>query len=156
MQRLTLLCSICAIVFGCAPMVESIDTIDEDLKVYSVNLSGYADSGFYMDEGDYKKTYKPIGIVAASVFPSAKIKNHAEGRHGENESSVTDYRWWVDGIKIQAAFDSLRNKAVKLGADAIVNIRIATEVRSYNQMYGAYMLPLRGYIITGYAIKRLE
>ena len=112
-----------------------------------LNFKKYLDNGFLFTPNTYAGDYESVGIISITVTPEAvreKVK-HKDGG--------ISYRWKCDTIKSEEILDKISEKAIKMGADAIINFTLEDYSVGYNQA-GPSPITVNGFTARGFAIKR--
>lgn len=131
-----------------------LDHISRVSEFYGYDFRPYTEKGFMITPEMYQGDYESIGMIHYILTPESRI-GHVT-RVSIDEFGDRKYHkekvWKTEVIDVSAAIDSMYNQCVTMGADALVNFNVESEVREYTDI----KLPviIKGYHISGFAIKR--
>jgi len=122
----------------------------EDFQFSAISFKKYTEKGFLFTPDTYEDKYESIGIIDATLFPEANLKN------AETGSPTGSMIYWVtEPINVQKALDSLYFDCVGMGADALVQIKFeVVEEKKYRDTTNPLLI--KGLNIRGFAIKRIK
>ena len=136
---------------GCAS--QSINVIKREVLISDIDFRKYSDHGFLFTPFEYSGKYESVGIVSATIFPSARYYSMTSSDNGAG--SPIGGAWTVQRVFANDVIDSLYSKYSALGANAIVDLKLSNATKQYNSgMMNA--IELQGVTVTGFAIKRSE
>lgn len=134
------------------------------LKYYpgSSNTSGmdfreFSEQGFHFSPYSYSSKFESRGMISITISPQSFVLDESSvskkkpGTNYEQHSSIaTSLPIYVEKISIQDQLKKMRDIAVELGADAIVDLKIQSEPdeRDFGTVYILHL--------SGFAIKRLN
>ena len=147
MNKIVILFLIGIFVFisGCAPK-----PLDRREVFIEYNFTKYTSFGFLITPEKYDGKYESIGMLTYIITPSIRYSSLPHGRLEPNEIAWGNIIY--EHINVEDAIDKMYEKALDMGANAIMRFNIDD---SYPFLWEDYKVPL-GVKITGYAIKRIE
>ncbi|MGA3051423.1 MAG: hypothetical protein ABSE00_05860 [Chitinispirillaceae bacterium] len=141
------------LVLGCS---SGIEFVPKNLTLTNFDLTSYSKKGFLFTPYKYLGDYESIGIMSIIATPEAKLTDINTGKKDHFEQPIFEKMWKINDVPVAEAMDSLYAAAMKLGANAIVDLDLKEIDHSYNAEAGkAHPVTIYGYKIYGFAIKRL-
>jgi len=110
-------------------------------KLTGIDFRKYTSEGFLITPEKFSGKYESIGLVCYAIFP-------------ESNFDVVSQQWVSKKISLSQGVDSLYYESKAMGANAIMNFVSVQKTQSFPA--GMKSVPLVGYEISGFAIKRLE
>lgn len=127
---------------ACAPAVKYLPPA---VTTASIDFSSYSKRGFFFTPDPYSGQYETVGFISVIRYASARYaepdQQYAAGGH-----------WEVDSIPLQEAIDSMYARATRMGADAIMELRMDAVIAPPTAATPA----LPGLHVSGFAIRRLK
>lgn len=133
---------------GCAP---SSKYLQGSSKTYILDFTSYSNREFLFTPEKYQGKYNSIGLIEFEFICSATCEQNIES-FGSSE-----YRYWVkENFKISDGLEHVYEEVIKLGGNALINfdIRHLDEIGSRFECQESYFAG--GYVISGFAIKRID
>jgi len=128
--------------------------------LYGIDFAPFTQKGFLITPEKYNGAYESIGMIDFTAYPGAQyiktgVKLNPYWTQGSNEPKVIEtYEWKIDSIEFKAVLNKVYNICVEMKADALVNFHNEISLFPY---YGIKNpVDIRGYRITGFAIKRKD
>lgn len=144
---------LCGLLFiGCST---GIKFISKSMTMGIFNFKKYSESGFLFTPHNYLGDYQSIGLMSIMLSPSARLNRIKTNEKGISDSAIYKQVWDIDSIDVEEALDSLHSQAIKLGANAIIDLQIKEISQTYNVNTGQPVVTIFGFKIDGFAIKRL-
>lgn len=143
--------------FSCAELAP-LNEIPEVNNLFSIDLKKYSEDGFLITQDKYIKEYESIAMIDFLKRPKASYVK--VGRKINNSASMSantpvyedEMSWIVGEISMQETIDNIYEICKSMGADALVDFKIASDDFYYSSIKNPILVP--GYRITGFAIKR--
>ena len=137
------------LISGCAN--NSITNIKREVSIAEIDFRKYSDAGFLMTPFMYQGKYESIGVVTATIFPSAKY--YGLTTTGTETGTPIGGSWQIQRVFANDVIDSLYRLYSSRGANAIVSLKISPATKTYNP--GTLeSVELYGVTVDGFAIKR--
>jgi len=160
MKKQFLIVCIAIAMASCASMKElkELPSIDPSQSLFKIDFSPYTKNGFLITPEKYIGAYESIGLVDYQLMPGAvyvvvgKQKNPYYTGTDSQPMYIDKKMWKIDEINFKMAMDSLYNICTKMGADALVNFSLGYPSDDYGMISNP--VTIKGYSISGYAIKR--
>jgi len=132
------------LLISCSP-----STFEKQVITYVYDFTKYTNKGFLFTPDPYSGEYLSIGLLEVEIYPQtekvqSKVKSNQYGTKDYGEAS----KWVYYPINTEEVLDSLYNLATKMGANAIVRLKIEDFIVSYG-IINSY-----GKRASGFAIKR--
>jgi hypothetical protein len=140
-----ILISFCIILLSCAS--REVFKIDKELTHLEVDFNKYIQKNFIFTPNEYKGTYTPLGIV------HYKLRGGAELIEIEKRRS-TPLVWVNENIHPNDIFVTAYQRALEMGADAVMQLKIQYDMEKYATGHGLETIYLPVIEISGVAIKR--
>lgn len=134
------------ILSSCASLNNAIEIVPGQLSYYSIDFREYTDKGFLFTPYSYGGNYQPVGLIQIDIRPEA----HYKKANYFNTKSYWEYKKLSNSDLLKVAYE----KAIEMGADAVVDFKILTNYEPVNVGQGIYAGNLPVYNVTGFAIKR--
>ncbi len=131
---------------------ETVKFIPKSTSVEIIDFKKYLNKNFLITPYDYKGDYESIGMIHATLMPSANLISMKKYSEVTSDTMVV-YQWKTDTIKTSEALDTIYSKAVQMGADAIIDLSINSNRETYN-IGSSKEITIFGIIVDGFAIKR--
>jgi len=137
-----------------------IEHYPKEVNIYGYDFTKYTAKGFLFTPEKYMEGYESIGLLEIEIFPEANYQ-HPEGIYRkpgqyysdderEDKSKNIPGGWFYKPVDAPEVLDSLYITALKLGADAVINLRINEVAKSKGDVI------FIGKKASGFAIKRLS
>ncbi len=134
------------LLLGCAG--EYFQYVPKTLTIADFDLRQYTAKGFLFTPYPYSGEYEPVGMVSAVISPEANLEPIGNNRTHNME-------WKINAVDAHEALDSLYHIAASHGANAIASFTLTEFSDSYNNTTtSSYPVIVRGYRVSGFAIKR--
>ena len=116
---------------------------------YGFDFTQFNKEGFLFTPESYNGEYESIGLLRTVVYPAVK---HPEKQVKTKTGRIryVEQGWEVESIEPTEALKEMYKKAVAMGANALVKFQID------NTSYLNGSLLVRGYEVSGFAIKRIH
>jgi len=160
-MRKFLLLVFCICVINCGPRQYLL--IPGHTLLTALDLTRYQDAAFLITPYKYPMDYESVGSLSVEVIPAAEYKRILTPL--PNYPKRMQYRWVFEEIQLDAALERLYEKAVSMGADAIIDLKIEDALKLHRHaikatgdeyaLVGSRQVEAKGYRISGFAIKRL-
>jgi len=122
-------------------------------SVSTIDLTKYSREGFLITPYKYDADYESVGYIFVETMPEANLvtlEKTEQAGHAENAKT----EWQVDKMSIDKIIDSIHQKALQMGANAIIDFKIEQTTKNYS-VGRMSPLTIQGFTISGFAIKRL-
>lgn len=146
------------VVFGCATNRPPVKFVPAVSSLSLIDFTPYSSKSFLITPFPYNADYEAVGIFQVVLTPQAIMDSTKSTVRTEAGShSVVKREWKTDAIDSKKAFDLIYAEASRMGANAIVDLKIS-EVRNeiVNDPISGYpSTVVYGIRLNGFAIKRL-
>jgi hypothetical protein len=112
------------------------------VKTTIVDYRPYISEGFYLSPDPYTKDFDPIGEIRIEVTPALVDRNSPKA-----SKCICNGGVWEEVVTSDELLRAAVKQAIALQANAIVNLKITTEIDEDIE-------PTRKYIISGFCIVR--
>lgn len=112
------------------------------VKTTIVDYRPYISEGFYLSPDPYTKDFDPIGEIRIEVTPALVDRNSPKA-----SKCICNNGVWEEVVTSDELLRAAVKQAIALQANAIVNLKITTEIDEDIE-------PTRKYIISGFCIVR--
>lgn len=142
-------CVFCCFAFwGCAS--NNYAPIHRVADFGKIDFKKYSDSDFYFSPYLYNGKYKPIGMFSLSLIPAARYVDSCPAKNPDCKTWEV-VGWLVEPVDIQQALDSMYAVSKKLGANALVDIKLKKDI-----IRPRTDLDISVYEVSGFAINRAD
>ena len=111
---------------------------------YQYDFTDYTKKGFLITPESYTGQYESIALITVEIFPEVRKKTLEDDPQNKKFANYI-----LGDISTKEVIDSLYTRAVKMGADAIINFNT-----NHDLHYTNASLRVSGISASGYAIKR--
>jgi len=118
--------------------------IEKFSRYYSYDFTNYTKNGFLITPESYNGEYESIALIMVEVFPEVRRKSQQDDPKNKSYEN-----YLLGDISTKEVIDSLYYRALRKGADAIINFNT-----NHNVFYMNGSLKVNGIAASGYAIKR--
>jgi hypothetical protein len=138
------------LLFGCGPQLSYVPGTS---STYVIDFSKYSKQNFIITPDKYPGKYESIGMITVVFMPEAKKENKYvfdEFKMYQGEQKL----WASQKIDMEKIPDNFHEKAVSMGANAVINF----EIKPYSEMHRVSQtenVKIDGLEVSGFAIKRL-
>jgi len=125
---------------------------------FDIDFSKYAKNNFLITTDIYRGKYISYGIMEYTIFPSEKMivyRGRMSSFKYDKEKYYIKGQWLIEKLKIENVIDKIYNKAIKLGADAMIDLKIKEVSRISNNLNADHTYA-PGIKVRALAIKRLD
>ena len=155
MKRTLALLFLFTLITGCV----SLNQIYSSKLLYFIDFTPFTEKGFLITPEKYLGSYESIGLINYETKPGAKYgtiyKVNPTYIAGSGQAPyIPTYEWKQDTILIADALNEVYEICISMGADAIMNFN--SEIIEDNYSMIEHPVVIRGYRITGFAIKRKD
>jgi hypothetical protein len=112
------------------------------VKTTLIDYRPYISEGFYLSPDPYTKDFDPIGEIRIEVTPALVDRNSPKA-----SKCICNGGVWEEVVTSDELLRAAVKQAIALQANAIVNLKITTEIDEDIE-------PTRKYIISGFCIVR--
>ena len=112
------------------------------VKTTLIDYRPYISEGFYLSPDPYTKDFDPIGEIRIEVTPALVDRNSPKA-----SKCICNGGIWEEVVTSDELLRAAVKQAIALQANAIVNLKITTEIDEDIE-------PTRKYIISGFCIVR--
>jgi hypothetical protein len=126
----------------CPPPLPSYKPTRRVVKTTIVDYRPYISEGFYLSPDPYTKDFDPIGEIRIEVTPALVDRNSPKA-----SKCICNGGVWEEVVTSDELLRAAVKQAIALQANAIVNLKITTEIDEDIE-------PTRKYIISGFCIVR--
>ena len=112
------------------------------IKTTIIDYRPYISEGFYLSPDPYTKDFDPIGEIRIEVTPALVDRNSPKA-----SKCICNGGVWEEVVTSDELLRAAVKQAIALQANAIVNLKITTEIDEDIE-------PTRKYIISGFCIVR--
>ena len=155
-NRVLLKIIVLTLMFSSCAELPIIFRIEPEEYLFGIDFRKYSEEGFLFTPEKYTGEYMSIGLIDYRVLPGADyvfsqtLSNVSKG----TPSYANQYTWQQETIKISQVMDSIYIITKSMGADALVNFSLDVESKDHTGIKNP--TTIKGYRITGFAIKRLS
>ncbi|MHC1707467.1 MAG: hypothetical protein AB9842_08095 [Bacteroidales bacterium] len=156
MKKILLMIVVACFIVGCSTST----FIPKKEQVLLMDYRKYLEKGFVFSPEEYRGNCDILGTINYTIDCSVQYRsqavvnpNYNQGAGGERYYiEISD--WWINPLYSEDVLDSLYNKSVRLGADALVSLsykgvpKLVSNRDIKNQVY------TMSYEFIGHAIKR--
>lgn len=115
------------------------------IKTTIIDYRPYISEGFYLSPDPYTKDFDPIGEIRIEVTPALVDRNSPKSK--TTKCIISNNGVWEEVVTSDELLRAAVKQAIALQANAIVNLKITTEIDEDIE-------PTRKYIISGFCIVR--
>jgi hypothetical protein len=126
----------------CPPPLPSYKPTRRVVKTTLIDYRPYISEGFYLSPDPYTKDFDPIGEIRIEVTPALVDRNSPKA-----SKCICNGGVWEEVVTSDELLRAAVKQAIALQANAIVNLKITTEIDEDIE-------PTRKYIISGFCIVR--
>jgi hypothetical protein len=123
---------------------------EKQVFVFVYDFTKYTESGFLFTTEKYLFEYESVGYIQVEFYPETEKEEFNKMNQYGTENFGKPGKWFYYPISTEEVLDSLYNISTRMGANAVINLRIEeTEVN---------LPPVTAYgrRASGFAIKRLK
>ena len=137
----SLLIGLIILIAGCS---EGYD-VSKTVFIYGYDFTPYTAKGFLFTPESYNGDYDAVGLIELAIYPAVKF-NEKEKKY---TSWYPEKRWSVGDVSANEVLDSLYKFTRRMGADAVVRLKIdEAEPKTNGDII------VNGIKASGFAIKR--
>lgn len=114
------------------------------VKTTLIDYRPYISEGFYLSPDPYTKDFDPIGEIRIEVTPALVDRDSPKSKASKY---ISNNGVWEEVVTADELLRAAVKQAIALQANAIVNLKITTEIDEDIE-------PTRKYIISGFCIVR--
>jgi hypothetical protein len=121
----------------------------KQVVTYVYDFTKYSNQNFLFTPEQYTGNYNSIGLLEIEIYPETEkvLAKNTSNQYGTEDYSKST-QWIYYPISTEEVLDSLYNRAIRMGADAITRLKIEDFIVSYGTVYSY------GKKASGFAIKR--
>ncbi len=123
--------------------------MQKQVILYGYDFTKYSKNNFLFTPEKYSGKYESVGLMYVLMWPEVKKLEKIKKSDNTSFDRVTDY-YSVIKMSPMEGLDSLYDKAIKMGADCIMNLEITSKQGANGPVVFDY------YELSGFAIKRLD
>jgi len=134
------------LLFGCSGGVE----VQQTVIASGYDFTNYTKKGFLFTPEQYLMEYESIGLITIDIIPEVREVYSNSYDYGNEWIKVSgkEKTWRVKVVYPQEVLEELYNKAISMGADAVVRLTFDTDQHNNGDIT---FLSLKA---SGFAIKR--
>ena len=130
-----------------------VNTIPGYTTTTGLDFSEYSEEGFLITPEGYSGDYQSIGILQATLSPTAaRLRGNPSDAHVP-EGSYIQGDWMINRASTEEVIEALQSRAEEMGADALIRFDLARIENTYT--VGANeTVEVPQYQVSGFAIDR--